>query len=91
MAAVTPAAPQRSVLQREPVRVANSLFTLIGVINALLLGAEVYEGKVAGIITGVVVALAAFTNEAFTRSSVVSIKPLEDLARAQASSVVPPV
>lgn len=75
----------RSVWEREPVRVVNAIFTLVAAINAVLLGAGVYDGAVAGIVTGIIAALAAFTNEMFTRAEVVPIKPLEDLADSQAA------
>lgn len=75
--------PVRSLWQREPVRVMNALFTLIAAVNAVLLGAGLYDGAVAGVVTGVIAALAAFVNEVFTRSEVVPLKPLEDLAAAE--------
>jgi energy-converting hydrogenase Eha subunit A len=75
--------PLRSLWQREPVRVMNAVFTLVAAINAVLLGAGVYDGAVAGIITGVIAAIAAFSNELFTRAEVVPIGPLEDLAAAE--------
>ena len=74
--------PLRSIWQREPVRVINSIFTLVAAVNAVLLGAGAYDGATAGIITGVIAALAAFTNELFTRAEVVPLRPLEDLAAA---------
>lgn len=77
--------PVRSLWAREPVRVMNALFTLIAAINAVLLGAGAYDGAVAGIITGVIAAVAAFTNELFTRAEVVPLKPLQDLAVAERS------
>ena len=61
-------------------RVVNGVFTLVAAINAVLLGAGVYDGAAAGIITGIIAALAAFVNELFTRAEVVPLKPLEDLA-----------
>lgn len=73
----------RSVLQREPVRVVNAAFTLLAGVNALLLGASVYDGGAAAAVTGVIALLAAFTNEAFTRSEVVPLHPLQDLAAAE--------
>lgn len=76
------ATPVRSLWQREPVRVINSIFTLVAAINAVLLGAGAYSGAVAGVITGVIAALAAFVNELFTRAEVVPLRPLEDLAAA---------
>lgn len=75
--------PIRSLWQREPVRLMNSVFTLVAAINAVLLGAGVYSGAVAGVITGVIAALAAFFNEIFTRAEVVPLRPLEDLAAAE--------
>jgi energy-converting hydrogenase Eha subunit A len=77
-----PVRPVRSLWQREPVRVMNSVFTLIAAINAVLLGAGVYDGAVAGVITGVIAAVAAFANEIYTRAEVVPLRPLEDLAEA---------
>jgi energy-converting hydrogenase Eha subunit A len=73
----------RPLWQREPVRVANALFTLLAAINVVLLGADVYEGAVAAAITGIIAVLAAFTNELFTRAEVVPLHPLEDLAAAK--------
>ena len=61
----------------------NALFTAIAGINAVLLGAGVYDGAVAGVITGVIAVLAAFVNEVFTRAEVVPLRPLEDLAAAE--------
>lgn len=78
--------PIRSLWQREPVRVMYAVFTLIAAINVVLLGAGVYDGAVAAIVTGVIAALAAFANEMFTRAEVVPIKPLEDLAAAERSA-----
>ena len=75
--------PMRSVWEREPVRVVNIIFTMVAGINAVLLGADVYDGAVAGIITGVIAVLAAGVNELFTREEVVPLKPLEDLAAAE--------
>jgi len=75
-------APVRSLWQREPVRVVNAIFTLAAAINAVLLGAGVYSGAVAGIITGIIAAFAAFVNELFTRAEVTPIGPLSDLAAA---------
>ena len=75
--------PMRSLWQREPVRVMNALFTLLAAINAVLLGAGVYDGALAGIITGIIAAVAAFVNEVFTRAEVVPLQPLEDLAAAE--------
>ncbi len=72
----------RSLWEREPVRVISAVFTLVAAINAVLLGAGVYDGAVAGIITGIIAALAAFTHEVVTRAEVVPLKPLEDLAKA---------
>jgi hypothetical protein len=75
--------PQRSVLQREPVRVVNAGFTLMAAVNAILLGAGAYDGGAAAAVTGIIAALAAFTNELFTRAEVVPLHPLEDLADAE--------
>ena len=75
--------PIRSILQREPVRVVNAVFTLLAGVNAILMAADVYDGGVAAAITGVIALLAAFVNELFTRSEVVPLRPLEDLAAAQ--------
>jgi predicted lysophospholipase L1 biosynthesis ABC-type transport system permease subunit len=61
----------------------NAVFTLLAAINAVLLGASVYSGEVAGIVTGIIAAVAAFANELFTRAEVTPIGPLEDLAAAQ--------
>jgi hypothetical protein len=85
MSAVVPSnpAPIRSLWQREPVRVINAIFTLIAGINAVLMGAGVYDGGVAAAITGVIAVAAAFVNELFTRAEVVPLKPLEDLADAE--------
>jgi hypothetical protein len=66
--------------------VINSFFTLVAAINAVMLGAGAYSGAVAGVVTGIIAALAAFVNEVFTRSEVVPLKPLEDLAEAQNNS-----
>jgi hypothetical protein len=77
--------PMRSLWQREPVRVMNAVFTLLAAINAVLLGAGVYDGALAGVITGIIAAAAAFVNEIFTRAEVVPLRPLEDLAAAQES------
>jgi energy-converting hydrogenase Eha subunit A len=79
--------PVRALWEREPVRVVNAVFTLVAAINAVLLGAGVYDGAVAGIITGVIAALAAFVNELFTRAEVVPLKPLNDLAAAEGPPV----
>jgi hypothetical protein len=76
----------RSLWQREPVRVMNAVFTLVAAVNAVLLGAGVYNGAVAGVVTGVIAAIAAFANELFTRAEVVPLRPLEDLAAAQEAS-----
>lgn len=76
----------RRLWEREPVRVINSFFTLVAAINAVMLGAGAYSGAVAGVVTGIIAALAAFVNEVFTRSEVVPLKPLEDLAEAQNNS-----
>jgi energy-converting hydrogenase Eha subunit A len=78
-----PVRPVRALWEREPVRVVNAVFTLVAAINAVLLGAGSYDGAVAGIITGVIAALAAFVNELFTRAEVVPLKPLNDLAAAE--------
>jgi energy-converting hydrogenase Eha subunit A len=78
--------PMRSLWQREPVRAMNSVFTLVAALNAVLLGAGLYEGAVAGAVTGIIAALAAFVNEVFTRAEVVPLKPLEDLADAEANA-----
>jgi len=75
--------PIRSLWQREPVRLMNALFTAIAGINAVLLGAGLYDGAVAGVITGIIAVIAAFVNEIFTRAEVVPLRPLEDLAAAQ--------
>ena len=61
----------------------NALFTAIAGINAVLLGAGLYDGAVAGVITGIIAVIAAFVNEIFTRAEVVPLRPLEDLAAAQ--------
>ena len=74
--------PIRSIWQREPVRVMNAIFTLLAGINAILMGAGVYDGGVAAAITGVIALLAAFVNEIFTRAEVVPLRPLHDLADA---------
>lgn len=76
--------PVRSLWQREPVRLMNAAFTLLAAVNAVLLGADLYEGTVAAAVTGVIAALAAFANEVFTRAEVVPLHPLEDLAEAAA-------
>lgn len=76
VSALTP----RRLWEREPVRVINAFFTMIAAINAVLLGAGAYSGAVAGVVTGIIAAVAAFVNEVFTRSEVVPLKPLEDLA-----------
>jgi hypothetical protein len=81
--------PIRSVWQREPVRVMNAVFTLLAAINAVLLGAGVYDGWLAGIITGVIAAVAAFTNEIFTRAEVVPLRPLQDLAAVASDGPAP--
>ena len=78
-------APVRSLWMREPVRVMNAAFTLLAAVNAVLLGADVYDGAAAGVITGVIAALAAFVNEVFVRSEVVPVVPLQDLADAEAA------
>jgi hypothetical protein len=89
MAAVTPPLPEwqgkplRSIWQREPVRVMNALFTALAGINAVLLAAGVYDGGMAGVITGIIAVVAAFCNEIFTRAEVVPLRPLEDLAAAE--------
>ena len=75
--------PIRSVWQREPVRMMNAIFTAIAGINAVLMGSGVYDGAVAGVITGIIAVVAAFVNEVFTRAEVVPLKPLEDLAAAE--------
>jgi len=82
VSAVVPASPVRSLWQREPVRVISAIATFLGAVNAVLLGTEVYEGAVAGAITGILAAGVALANELFTRAEVVPIKPLEDLAAA---------
>jgi hypothetical protein len=74
------------VLQREPVRVMNAAFTALAGINAVLLSAGVYDGWLAGIITGVIAVVAAFVNEVFTRAEVVPLHPLEELAAAEAAA-----
>jgi predicted lysophospholipase L1 biosynthesis ABC-type transport system permease subunit len=80
---VTPVTtPQRSLWQREPVVVITALFTLLGAINAVLLGAGAYDGGVAAAITGIIAALGAFVNTIFVRAEVVPLRPLEDLAAA---------
>jgi len=84
MANGTASLTPRRLWEREPVRVINSFFTLVAAINAVMLGAGAYSGAVAGVVTGIIAALAAFVNEVFTRSEVVPIKPLEDLAQANA-------
>ena len=83
MSAPTPPYPQRSVLQREPVRVVNATFSLLAAVNAILLGAGLYDGGAAAAVTGIIATLAAFTNELFTRAEVVPLHPLEDLADAE--------
>ena len=75
--------PMRAIWEREPVRVVNAIFTLAAAVNVILLGSGAYEGAVAATITGIIAALAAFTNELFTRAEVVPLHPLEDLAAAQ--------
>jgi hypothetical protein len=75
--------PLRAIWEREPVRVVNAIFTLLAGINAILMGAGVYDGGVAAAITGVIALLAAFVNELFTRAEVVPLRPLEDLAEAE--------
>lgn len=75
--------PLRAIWQREPVRVVNAVFTLLAGVNAILMGAGVYDGGVAAAITGVIALLAAFVNELFTRAEVVPLRPLEDLAEAE--------
>ena len=65
----------RSLWQREPVRVMNAAFTAIAGINAVLLAAGVYDGGMAGIITGLIAVVAAFVNEIFTRAEVVPLRP----------------
>jgi hypothetical protein len=75
--------PIRTLWQREPVRMMNALFTLIAAINAVFLGAGIYDGGVAAAVTGIIAAAAAFVNEVFTRAEVVPLKPLQDLAAAQ--------
>ena len=77
--------PLRAIWEREPVRVVNAVFTLLAGINAILMGAGVYDGGVAAAITGVIALLAAFVNELFTRAEVVPLRPLEDLAADQAA------
>jgi hypothetical protein len=77
--------PIRSLWQREPVRVMNAAFTAIAGINAVLLAAGVYDGGMAGIITGLIAVVAAFVNELFTRAEVVPLRPLQDLAAAEES------
>lgn len=62
----------------------NAAFTALAAINAVLLTAQTYSGAVAGIVTGIIAVVAAFVNEVFTRSEVVAIKPLEQLAAAEA-------
>lgn len=86
MSAITPAAPRiRSLWQREPVRVISAIATATAGVNAILLGADVYDGGAAAAVTGLIAVGTAFVNELFTRAEVVPIKPLEDLAeRAQA-------
>lgn len=76
--------PVRAIWQREPVRVINALFTLIAGVNAILMAAGAYDGSVAAAVTGVIALFAAFVNEIFTRSEVVPLRPLEDLAAAEA-------
>lgn len=81
--------PMRSIWQREPVRVANAVFTLLAGINAILMAADAYDGTVAAVITGIIALLAAFVNELFTRAEVVPLRPLEDLAAAQEAELPP--
>lgn len=81
--------PQRSIIQREPVRVANAAFTFLAAINAILLGAGAYDGGVAAAVTGIIAAAAAFVGE-LVRSDVVPYKPLQDLAQSETTKQSPP-
>lgn len=87
--------PQRNLIQREPVRVANAVFTFLAAINAILLGAGAYSGGVAAAVTGIIAASAAFVGE-LVRSDTVAYKPLQDLheadlaAAAQTPNTPPP-
>jgi hypothetical protein len=78
-----------NIFQREPVRVMNALFTALAGINAVLLTAGSYDGTTAGIITAIIALVAAFVNEVFTRSEVAPVKPLEELAAAEAAGLPP--
>lgn len=64
----------------------NAAFTALAGINAVLLSAGTYDGAVAGIVTGIIAVAAAFVNEIFTRSEVVPLHPLEELAAAEAAA-----
>lgn len=56
-----PTAP--SLWKREPARVIGATSGLLAALNAILLGAGVYEGGAAAAVTGVLAALAVFANE----------------------------
>lgn len=68
---------------REPVRVVSAVMTLLGAINAVLLGVGAYDGGAAAAVTGILVAIGVFLNEIFTRAEVVPLRPLEELAAAE--------
>lgn len=65
----------------------GAIMGFLSAINAILLGAGVYEMAAAGIVTGFLAALGVLLNELLVRPEVVPIKPLEQLA----NEVHPPV
>ncbi|HEY6416854.1 MAG TPA: hypothetical protein VIX41_11465, partial [Acidimicrobiales bacterium] len=77
--------PQRSIIQREPVRVSNAVFTFLAAVNAILLGAGAYDGGIAAAVTGIIAAAGAFVGE-LVRADVVPYKPLQDLAASSNSA-----
>jgi hypothetical protein len=66
-------------LDRDPVRVVLVWSTFIGVVLALLVGAEVIEEVVAGVAIGVLVLANALAQELVVRPATVPREPLEDL------------
>jgi hypothetical protein len=74
---------QRSLWQREPVRVIGAVFLLVNGVNALLLGIGAYDGGAAAAVTGFIAVASTAVGELFTRPEVVPIHPLEDLADAE--------
>jgi len=91
--------PPPDLAHREPVRVTYVVVGFIQACVTVLLATEVFSDRVAAIVVGITTAAYVAVSELFTRSEVVPLEPLQQLApssplpspnNATTINVVPP-